>query len=148
MGDTSGALQQFEAALQASPDDARAHFSLAVLLRDGGRYDEAVAHFSAALKTEPNYIAAPPPWRWRNWGGSERRPTCSATRSPRPPIPTFRASNGASPIIWLSTNTIDRAPRPSVRMSFQDDEHIGRRACFLGIPRRPRIGDSCIDVKV
>jgi tetratricopeptide (TPR) repeat protein len=54
MGDKQGAAQQFEQVLRATPDYGRAHFSLGVLLNDAGRYPEAVDHFRAALKNDPN----------------------------------------------------------------------------------------------
>jgi tetratricopeptide (TPR) repeat protein len=58
MGDVSGAIEQLQRVIRTSPEYARAHFSLAVVLEAGGRHREAIEHFSEAVKSEPGYIQA------------------------------------------------------------------------------------------
>jgi Tfp pilus assembly protein PilF len=52
-GDRARAREQFEAALAINPGAARAHSSLGAIASDEGRTDEAVAHWSEALETDP-----------------------------------------------------------------------------------------------
>jgi tetratricopeptide (TPR) repeat protein len=58
MGDTRGAVAQFEDVLRTSPDYAKAHYSLGLIAEASGRSDEAIARFSAAVKDDPSYVAA------------------------------------------------------------------------------------------
>lgn len=63
-GDVKGAERQFEDAVRAAPSDAidessaKAHYSLGVLMASSGRSREAIEHFSAAVKYQPNYVEA------------------------------------------------------------------------------------------
>jgi tetratricopeptide (TPR) repeat protein len=64
MGDVRGAVAQFDEVVRlvppGEPDEtaSKAHYSLGVLMASAGRGDEAIAHFSAAVKFNPNYIEA------------------------------------------------------------------------------------------
>jgi tetratricopeptide (TPR) repeat protein len=63
-GDVNGAERQFEEVVRASPGEgidessAKAHYSLAVLRSSNGRSQDAIEHFSAAVKYQPNYVEA------------------------------------------------------------------------------------------
>ncbi len=64
-GDVAGAEERFEAVVAAGPRDgideatAKAHYSLAVLLAsDPRRVSDALPHFEAAIRYQPNYIEA------------------------------------------------------------------------------------------
>lgn len=63
-GDVDGAERQFADAAGAAPGDgidessAKAHYSLGVLLAAKGRKQEALEHFSAAVKYQPSYAEA------------------------------------------------------------------------------------------
>ena len=63
-GDAPGAQKQFEEVVQLAPADgidesaAKAHYSLAVLLASSGRHQDAIQHFSAAVKYQPSYAEA------------------------------------------------------------------------------------------
>jgi tetratricopeptide (TPR) repeat protein len=48
----------FEAAVQASPDSAKAHYNLATLYNDAGRLNEATVHFRRALEIYPQCAGA------------------------------------------------------------------------------------------
>jgi Tfp pilus assembly protein PilF len=48
-GDTARARESFEAALRQNPDVARAHSSLAFVLAESGRADEALEHWRKAI---------------------------------------------------------------------------------------------------
>ena len=53
-GRLNDAVAQYEEALRLKPDDAAAHFNLAVaLLEIPGRRDEATAHIEAVLRLQP-----------------------------------------------------------------------------------------------
>jgi protein O-GlcNAc transferase len=52
-GDLDAAIQEFQAAIQESPDYARAHYGLAWALRAEGNLTEARAQFSKALQLDP-----------------------------------------------------------------------------------------------
>jgi tetratricopeptide (TPR) repeat protein len=58
MGDHRGARAEFEQALRASPDFARAHYSLGVLAASDGRHDEAIRSFTAAIAHQTDYVEA------------------------------------------------------------------------------------------
>ena len=53
-GGLEEAITQFEAAIALKPDHARAHYALGVALQRVGRAAEAVPHFEAAIRYEPN----------------------------------------------------------------------------------------------
>jgi tetratricopeptide (TPR) repeat protein len=63
-GDVAGAERQFEDVVRAAPLDevdessAKAHYSLGVLRTSSDRGREAIEHFSAAVKFQPNYVEA------------------------------------------------------------------------------------------
>ena len=63
-GDPRGAVQQFREVLRSAPAEgpdesaAKANYSLGVLMMSGGRFDQAVAYLSAAVKYQPNYAEA------------------------------------------------------------------------------------------
>ena len=63
-GDVRGAVERFEEVVRFAPQDgpdetaAKAHYSLGVLMASAGRGDEAIRHFSAAVKFNPNYLEA------------------------------------------------------------------------------------------
>ena len=59
MGDAAGAGAQFEEVIRRDPTQARAHFSLGVLLNERRQVpDQAVERFSSALQHEPGYVPA------------------------------------------------------------------------------------------
>jgi tetratricopeptide (TPR) repeat protein len=58
MGDTRGAVEQFEAVVRDSPGYIKALYSLGVVMEANGRADEAIERFSAALKSDPGYVEA------------------------------------------------------------------------------------------
>jgi tetratricopeptide (TPR) repeat protein len=49
------AIARWRKALELSPDDAKAHTNLGVLLADTGKLDEALAHYRKAVEAEPDY---------------------------------------------------------------------------------------------
>lgn len=51
-GNLTGALEQYEAAVEASPDDAAAHNNLGQLLVRMGRTKDAIPHFDAAVSID------------------------------------------------------------------------------------------------
>lgn len=56
-GGLDGAIAEFEAVLRLKPDHARAQYSLGVALQRVGRAPEAVPHFEAAIRLEPqNFV--------------------------------------------------------------------------------------------
>jgi tetratricopeptide (TPR) repeat protein len=63
-GDAAGAREQFEEVIRLSPTEgvdesaAKAHYSLGVLMVSAGDGGEAIAHFTASVKYQPNYIEA------------------------------------------------------------------------------------------
>src|SRR5262249_47926232 len=58
MGDTQGAFEQFQQVAQRWPKFAKGQYSLGVVLASTGRFAEAITHFSAAVKSDPNYVEA------------------------------------------------------------------------------------------
>lgn len=52
-GDNAGAVQQFEAAVEANPKEPNVHFGLAYLLWVQKRWDEAIPEFNAELENDP-----------------------------------------------------------------------------------------------
>ncbi len=59
LGDTSGAIAQFERVLQERPDDADVLGQYAGFLQDLGRYDEALRHVESAIERAPNSLEHP-----------------------------------------------------------------------------------------
>ena len=63
-GDVRGAVQQFEDVVREVPGDGRdetaskAHYSLGVLMASAGRGGDAIRHFTASVKFNPNYLEA------------------------------------------------------------------------------------------
>ena len=57
-GDARGAVEQFEETLRRSPEFAKAHFGLGMILDLSGRHQEAAERFSAAVKYRPDYLEA------------------------------------------------------------------------------------------
>jgi tetratricopeptide (TPR) repeat protein len=63
-GDALGATQQFREVLRSAPPDrpdesaAKANYSLGVLMMSGGRFADAVAYLTDAVKYQPNYAEA------------------------------------------------------------------------------------------
>ena len=62
-GDVGGAERQFQAVVDAGAKGideatAKAHYSLAVLMASDGRANQALPHFDAAIRYQPNYIEA------------------------------------------------------------------------------------------
>ena len=63
-GDGPGAIHEFEQTVRLAPPDgldepaAKASYSLGVLLASSGRTADAVAHLTAALRYNPNYLQA------------------------------------------------------------------------------------------
>jgi tetratricopeptide (TPR) repeat protein len=45
-------------AIRLKPDYAEAHLNLGVALAKQQKYDEAIVHFEAALRIDPNYATA------------------------------------------------------------------------------------------
>jgi Tfp pilus assembly protein PilF len=60
--DPAGALDRFREAVRLDPENAQAHFQLALALAAGGAREEARAHFQAAHRLAP-YLQAPEPPR-------------------------------------------------------------------------------------
>lgn len=58
LGDSPGALEQFQAAVRLSPDLAKAHFAIGVLMEVGGKDAEAIDSFSRAVGADPDSIEA------------------------------------------------------------------------------------------
>jgi tetratricopeptide (TPR) repeat protein len=54
-GQTGAAIATWKQAIDVSPDDAKAHSNLGVLLESAGRIDEAVAQYQKAVEAEPDY---------------------------------------------------------------------------------------------
>jgi Flp pilus assembly protein TadD len=52
------AIAKWNEALALSPEDAKAHSNLGVLLAAVGRNGEAMAHYRKAMESEPDYRAA------------------------------------------------------------------------------------------
>ncbi len=52
------ARQWFERAVQANPDNARAHNEFAAYLRQEGEFEQALTHYKAALAAAPDYPEA------------------------------------------------------------------------------------------
>jgi tetratricopeptide (TPR) repeat protein len=63
-GDVRGAFEQFTEVVKLAPQDgpdetaSKAHYSLGVLMASAGRGREAIEHFQAAVKFNPNYLEA------------------------------------------------------------------------------------------
>ena len=57
-GDARGAEEQFEETLRRSPEFAKAHFGLGMILDLSGRHQEAAERFSAAVTSQPDYLEA------------------------------------------------------------------------------------------
>jgi tetratricopeptide (TPR) repeat protein len=63
-GDVRGAMERFEEVVREVPADgpdetaSKAHYSLGVLMASAGRRAEAIRHFTAAVKFNPNYLEA------------------------------------------------------------------------------------------
>src|SRR5262249_33908535 len=57
-GDAAGAVEQFREVIRTSPDFARAHFSLGVVMEAGGRHQEAIESFSNAGTHDAGYLQA------------------------------------------------------------------------------------------
>lgn len=53
LGKADEACVAFGRALQADPEDLRAHYNLADTLEDMGRHDEAAVHWKAYEKADP-----------------------------------------------------------------------------------------------
>lgn len=53
-----GAIEHFAAALRARPDDASLHNEMGIALAEMGRLDEALGHFSEALRLDPGMSEA------------------------------------------------------------------------------------------
>ena len=58
MKDTTGAIQQFRAAVKANPKEPDAHYGLGYLLWIQKQYPEAVSEFQAELVNNPNHVQA------------------------------------------------------------------------------------------
>src|SRR5262249_16130102 len=56
--DIAGAIEKFREAARLAPDNAQAHYQLALALRRAGRQDEARAEFTAARRLAP-YLKDP-----------------------------------------------------------------------------------------
>ena len=54
LGDLTGAVTAFEQGLRRAPDDAETHYSLAIVLGELDRNEEAAAEFRQALGCNPN----------------------------------------------------------------------------------------------
>jgi Flp pilus assembly protein TadD len=52
-GDLEGAISQFRAAINSSPDYAAAHFQLGLALRQQGKSEEAQKEFQKAVALDP-----------------------------------------------------------------------------------------------
>jgi tetratricopeptide (TPR) repeat protein len=58
LGDAAGAVEQFREVIRTSPEFAKAHFSLGVVLEAEGRHQEAIESFSNAVTHDAGYIQA------------------------------------------------------------------------------------------
>ena len=58
MKDTTGAIQQFRAAVKANPKEPDAHYGLGYLLWIQKQYTEAASEFQAELDNNPNHVQA------------------------------------------------------------------------------------------
>jgi tetratricopeptide (TPR) repeat protein len=58
MGETRGALEQFETVVRRSPSFAKGHYSLGVLMAARGQFQGAIEELSAATQYDPNYVEA------------------------------------------------------------------------------------------
>ena len=79
-GDARGAVEQLEEALRLSPEFARAHFSLGVILASSGRYPSAIERFESAVKLEPDYLEARLGWPIRCAEPDGRRRRFASTK--------------------------------------------------------------------
>jgi len=57
-GETQSSIAEWRKALALSPDDAKAHNNLGIVLWRRGDFDEAVTHYLKALELKPNYPEA------------------------------------------------------------------------------------------
>jgi tetratricopeptide (TPR) repeat protein len=57
-GDTSGALEQYQAAVRLRPDLAKAHFAIGVIRESSGQDAEAIGAFETAVRNDPGYVEA------------------------------------------------------------------------------------------
>src|SRR5205085_6838954 len=57
--DLAGAVQKFREAVRLAPDNAQAHYQLALALRREGRNEEAAKELAAARRLAP-YLRPPP----------------------------------------------------------------------------------------
>ncbi len=57
-GETEAAIAEWRRALKLSPDDAKAHNNLGIVLWRKGQFDEAVTHYLKALEVKPDYPEA------------------------------------------------------------------------------------------
>ncbi len=58
MKDTTGAIQQFRAAVKANPKEPNAHYGLGYLLWTQKQYPEAASEFQAELDNDPDHVEA------------------------------------------------------------------------------------------
>ena len=58
MGDRRGSQEQFEQIVQRSPEYARAHYSLGILLEESGQPLQALGRYTSAVRYESNYAEA------------------------------------------------------------------------------------------
>ena len=58
MKDTTGAIEQFRAAVKANPKEPDAHYGLGYLLWIQKQYSEAMSEFQAELANNPNHVLA------------------------------------------------------------------------------------------
>ncbi len=56
MGDTGGAVEQFELVTRRWPKFAKGQYSLGVVMASNGRHREAIERFSAAVQADPTYV--------------------------------------------------------------------------------------------
>ena len=52
------AASEFAVVAQLRPTDAVSHYNLAIALARAGRLDEAITHFSEAVRLKPDFAAA------------------------------------------------------------------------------------------
>jgi tetratricopeptide (TPR) repeat protein len=58
VGDRGTAISGYSAALEATPGNGLLHLRLGLLLKDGGEWTCALAHFNQAIAAEPTYAEA------------------------------------------------------------------------------------------